>query len=407
MQYIFGDEEEQGTDNAPEHGGSQSFQNGFTDEASAEPRKLAKAAKGAGKPSVLPETTGAAVSRTPVLAKVREELNVSDNRRRLLIWAVGFVSVAIGFVAVTSRTGDQGVTVPDAPVVASSPKGKTPEPVKPAPGKAQEEGADVPSSAVRSSNLVVKRKEGEAAGVPAVAGPSAADKPADAAPANAPKSPPADVKAVTGDAAPVPAAPPAPTVVAAPPLPPAPAASQPSPPPGTPATPTVTPPAVASSPSPPGPVPGPATLPPAQTVVLAPSAPSAPPPSAASVPGDRKPQAPPLATPPARTAESAAPAAPAKAASAAKPAGKQVASLAPPATGAKYTVQIGAFKSRENAEALLARVQRSYPDGRVIATDGGVYRVVSGAFATKDDAASRAHTLTANGFSAYVRDMPR
>ena len=84
-----------------------------------------------------------------------------------------------------------------------------------------------------------------------------------------------------------------------------------------------------------------------------------------------------------------------------------MASLAPAAAGSKYTVQIGAFKSHDNAEQLLARVQKSYPDGRLIATDGGVYRVISGAFATKDDAASRARTLTANGYSAYVRDMPQ
>jgi cell division protein FtsN len=76
------------------------------------------------------------------------------------------------------------------------------------------------------------------------------------------------------------------------------------------------------------------------------------------------------------------------------------------ASGAKYTVQVGAFKSRENAEALLTKIQKTYPDGRIFAAAGSVFRVVSGAFASKGDADSRARTLAASGYTTFVRDMP-
>jgi cell division protein FtsN len=93
----------------------------------------------------------------------------------------------------------------------------------------------------------------------------------------------------------------------------------------------------------------------------------------------------------------------------AKAAATQVASTRP-AGPAKYTVQVGAFKSRNNAEAVLAQIQKSYPDGRIVATGtetAPVFRVISGAFATKNDADSRARMLAENGHTTFVRDIPQ
>jgi cell division protein FtsN len=70
-------------------------------------------------------------------------------------------------------------------------------------------------------------------------------------------------------------------------------------------------------------------------------------------------------------------------------------------------VQVGAFKSRANADALVAKIGKSYPDARVIVSQAGaaaVYRVVSGAFASKADANGRAKTLAASGYPTMVRD---
>ena len=68
---------------------------------------------------------------------------------------------------------------------------------------------------------------------------------------------------------------------------------------------------------------------------------------------------------------------------------------------------MGAFKSRANAEGLVEKIRKSYPDTRVIVTQSGgasVYRVVSGAFANKADADKRAKTLAGNGYTPFVRD---
>ena len=72
-------------------------------------------------------------------------------------------------------------------------------------------------------------------------------------------------------------------------------------------------------------------------------------------------------------------------------------------------MQIGAFKSRTNAERILARLQGRYPDGRIVNAMSGnspVFRVMSGSFASKADADRRAGDLGRNGFSTYVRRTP-
>lgn len=148
-------------------------------------------------------------------------------------------------------------------------------------------------------------------------------------------------------------------------------------------------PSVASSPAVPVPVqsrPGPLAEPAAQQAVARPSEPST---------------RPIVAMPTRPSPPAAAPAAP-----------NRVASTRPPpavASGPSYSVQIGAFKSRSNAEQVLVRLQGRYPDGRIVdamSGDSPVFRVMSGAFASKVDADRRAGDLARNGFSTFVRRNP-
>jgi type II secretory pathway predicted ATPase ExeA/cell division septation protein DedD len=84
---------------------------------------------------------------------------------------------------------------------------------------------------------------------------------------------------------------------------------------------------------------------------------------------------------------------------------------APAATGAgqgsggPYTVQLGAFGERANAERLLARVRRIDP-AATIAVRGGLAHVLSGSFASAAAAEPHARALTAKGFATYVRRRP-
>lgn len=101
------------------------------------------------------------------------------------------------------------------------------------------------------------------------------------------------------------------------------------------------------------------------------------------------------ATPKAATAKSVARAA---SANKAKPAVAK-------AKGA-FSVQIGAFGSRANAEKLLAKHKALFSDGRivpVVSHGKKVYRVVSGAFSTGRQAAQREIVLKHGGFSTFVR----
>jgi type II secretory pathway predicted ATPase ExeA len=136
-----------------------------------------------------------------------------------------------------------------------------------------------------------------------------------------------------------------------------------------------------AAPAPEGPAPAPARAATAAVVVPPPPAPRAPVAAAKTTP---RPAAPPK-----------------RVASAPKPAPRA------PAVPSKYfTVQLGAFGSRANAEALLAKVRPKYSDARIIATTASgkpVFRVVSGTFTAMQDAKGRASSLAKSGFATYVR----
>ena len=202
------------------------------------------------------------------------------------------------------------------------------------------------------------------------------------------------------------AAAPAPVVVRAPTRPPdrtaaaAPVHAAPRPKPPTPAPAAARPPApVAARPAPA------ATRAPAPPPVVAiPQAPAAPRPAA-------RPAAPVPATPARVAAATPAPPTPApvKTAAPAAPVRSAAATPAPVSTGRAFTVQVGAFKSRANADTLRGKIEGQFPDARVVqATVNGsaVYRVFSGSFASKSDAEGRASALTRGGFNTYVRLAP-
>jgi type II secretory pathway predicted ATPase ExeA/cell division protein FtsN len=84
------------------------------------------------------------------------------------------------------------------------------------------------------------------------------------------------------------------------------------------------------------------------------------------------------------------------------------AKVAPTLPRKYYTVQLGAFGNRENAEALLAKVRVKYSDGHILASaDSGksVFRVVSGTFVNVEDAKGRATVLEVSGYKTYVRSF--
>jgi len=88
---------------------------------------------------------------------------------------------------------------------------------------------------------------------------------------------------------------------------------------------------------------------------------------------------------------------------AAKPAAPVAASSA-----GRFTVQLGAFSSRANAEALLAKARPAASDGRIVATSAGgksVFRVVAGSFATQTEANAHAATLKKSGYPGFVKQL--
>lgn len=86
--------------------------------------------------------------------------------------------------------------------------------------------------------------------------------------------------------------------------------------------------------------------------------------------------------------------------SAAKAASTNVASAKRSGGGSVYTVQLGAFKARRNAEDLATKLRGKSP--RII-QEGGLYRVVSGSFSSKRDATVHEASLRRAGYSTYVR----
>jgi cell division septation protein DedD len=93
----------------------------------------------------------------------------------------------------------------------------------------------------------------------------------------------------------------------------------------------------------------------------------------------------------------------------------QVAAVSAPRTpevagarGFRYSVQLGAFKSRQNAETLLVKAKAVFADATIssIESEGApVFRVLSGSFADKGEAEARARSLAQSGFTTYVRTV--
>lgn len=74
------------------------------------------------------------------------------------------------------------------------------------------------------------------------------------------------------------------------------------------------------------------------------------------------------------------------------------------ATAESFSVQLGAFSSRQTAEDLRNRVVASGRTARVLEPDGagGLYRVRSGRFAGREEAARHAVSLAEAGFESIV-----
>ncbi len=82
-----------------------------------------------------------------------------------------------------------------------------------------------------------------------------------------------------------------------------------------------------------------------------------------------------------------------------------MASPAPETTGIFYTIQVGSFSSKANAETLLDALSTTHKDAYVeeFSTTGSTYwRVRVGKFASKHDAEPTAADLTAAGYSVFI-----
>jgi len=91
----------------------------------------------------------------------------------------------------------------------------------------------------------------------------------------------------------------------------------------------------------------------------------------------------------------------------APPAPLQTAAARPPGA-ARFTVQLGAFSSRTNAEALLAKARSVANDGRIVASSAAgkpVFRVVAGSFATQAEATAYAAALKKGGYAGFVKKL--
>jgi len=67
-----------------------------------------------------------------------------------------------------------------------------------------------------------------------------------------------------------------------------------------------------------------------------------------------------------------------------------------------YTVQIGAFRTRHNAQDLISKMGPRLSSARIL-YEGGLYRVVSGSFETKSAAAAHEGSLKRAGLTTYLR----
>ncbi|HXC51864.1 MAG TPA: SPOR domain-containing protein [Candidatus Limnocylindrales bacterium] len=118
---------------------------------------------------------------------------------------------------------------------------------------------------------------------------------------------------------------------------------------------------------------------------------------------------------PARAASRAVDAKEKSAGASAKDAGKTVATASAPkqlpavasaktatakATPAVFTVQLGAFKTRSNAEEMVTKL-RGKPTR--ILQEGGLYRVMSGSFANRHEATAHEAALKRAGYTTFIR----
>jgi type II secretory pathway predicted ATPase ExeA len=148
-----------------------------------------------------------------------------------------------------------------------------------------------------------------------------------------------------------------------------------------------------------------AAKPPPPVAVAAPTAkvePAAPAMVAAPAP-QPQPKPAPVAVQPTRPA-----AVPKPAAAPPAPVRTAAARSAAPGAGGRYTVQLGAFSSRVNAEALLAKARPAASDGRIVASSSGgkpVFRVVAGDWATQAEANAHAAALKKIGYTTFVRKL--
>jgi type II secretory pathway predicted ATPase ExeA/cell division protein FtsN len=85
---------------------------------------------------------------------------------------------------------------------------------------------------------------------------------------------------------------------------------------------------------------------------------------------------------------------------AAKPAAKATVSASSRQKAPVYTVQLGAFKARSNAEDMVTKLRGKSPR---ILQEGGLYRVLSGSFSSKKDAVIHEASLRRAGYTTYVR----
>ncbi len=73
-------------------------------------------------------------------------------------------------------------------------------------------------------------------------------------------------------------------------------------------------------------------------------------------------------------------------------------------SGGRYLVQVGAFRERDRAEALVTRLAGDFP--AVILSDALWHRVQVGVFATRAEAERMRERLLAAGFAAWIASTP-
>jgi type II secretory pathway predicted ATPase ExeA/cell division septation protein DedD len=340
-----------------------------------------------GEEDVAPTAASASAAEMP---PQRAQPAGGTSRRRLLFWAAGAIAVLAAFAA--TMTDRSTPTIPiagrQADTIAKNDGG--PAAVRKGGGdkapkkKAGSAAESVPADGDKVPKLVAKRAAAAASAAQGQVGKAApAGQPADPRPSfPAPEIPTAPAAAAGAASAPK-----------------TPNAGFPTSIPGPPAAATAGAPAAiagGAAVKPEDPVVKPATDEPATPTPAAA-------PAAVGAPVAAKPTIPPTRTPAAAAVKPAAAPAPKVVAPPAA-----VASAARSVPGGLFTVQIGAFSSRANAEAVLAKARGTAKDGRIVASTAGgkpIFRVVAGSFSSPAEANQHAAALRANGYSTFVRKL--